>query len=216
MNFRKILATVAASALAVSLFAFPVNAADDYVIDATVKEGVTWADTVTPTTISGNGTYDVSIDTTSLGANNWGYFWLYSADKAPAGYDTATIKFNSFKVNGVDWPIVKGDVMPFLQRDDGRLGELPVFNVWNKDNSVADLTNTTPSGDLVSFLDADGNAMVVTSFDVNFTIDGVDGVFADGGAVTTTSSPATGNMPIALIGGAAIAALIGMVVSRKK
>ncbi|MDR0987032.1 MAG: hypothetical protein LBL98_05010 [Ruminococcus sp.] len=213
MKLRKILAIIAAGCLAISAMAIPTSAADDFTFIAGAKDGVTWADTNADVTISGNGDYTVTLDVSATGADSWGYFWLYGTDDAPAGYETATITMNSFKINGEEWALVKTE-KPLLT--NGKLGEIPIFNVWNKPKEMLDMTNTKASGQLYAFLDADGNAIVIDSFELSFTISGVDGEGAAPAGDGATASATTGNMPIALIGGAAIVMLGVAVISRKR
>ncbi|MDR0974681.1 MAG: hypothetical protein LBL80_03185 [Ruminococcus sp.] len=219
MKLKKILAIIAAGALAISALAIPTSAADDFTFIAGAKDGVTWADTNTDVTISGNGDYTVTLDVSATGADSWGYFWLTGSDEAPAGYENATITMNSFKINGTEWAFATTEA-PLLTK--GRIGEIPIFNVWNKTKEMLDMTNTKASGQLYAFLDADGKNIVIDSFELNFTISGVDGEGAVASADAApasdgeTTSATTGNMPIALIGGAAIVALGVAVVSRKR
>ncbi|MDR0903641.1 MAG: hypothetical protein LBM59_03310, partial [Ruminococcus sp.] len=163
--------------------------------------------------ISGNGDYTVTLDVSATGADSWGYFWLTGTDEAPAGYETATITMNSFKINGTQWPLAVTE-KPLLTM--GRIGEIPIFNVWNKPNEMLDMTNTKAVGQLYGFLDADGKNIVIDSFELNFTISGVDGEGAAPASDGATASASTGNMPVALIGGAAIALLSVAVISRKR
>jgi hypothetical protein len=81
---------------------------------------------------------------------------------------------------------------------------------------MLDMTNTKAVGQLYGFLDADGKNIVIDSFELSFTISGVDGEGAAPASDGATASASTGNMPIALIGGAAIALLGVAVISRKR
>jgi hypothetical protein len=213
MRLKKFLAILAAGAMAVSAMSFSASAADDFTFTAGAKDGVTWADTNTDVTISGNGDYTVTLDVSATGADSWGYFWLVGTDDAPAGYETATITMNSFKINGTEWALAKTEA-PLLTK--GRIGEIPIFNVWNKPNEMLDMTNTKAVGQLYGFLDADGKNIVIDNFELSFTISGVDGEGAAPASDGATTSATTGNTPIALIGGAAIALLGVAAISRKR
>lgn len=78
---------------------------------------------------------------------------------------------------------------------------------------MLDMSNVVASGQLYAFTDADGAKITIESFDLDFSIDGVGGVFSGDGASTSAS---TGNASVALIGGIAVVALAGALVSRKR
>jgi hypothetical protein len=218
MNFKKIVAAVAAAALALSAFAFSASAVDSYTVSAIVKEATTWNDTTTKIDVTGNGTYTVSVDVSATGADTFGYLWLMGYDKASDDYANATLTVDSVKFDGVEQTITN-PTYPFLMPKTAPImGEHPMFNVWNADDAPAiDLSGATKlDGTGYQFPGADGTPLKIGVFEVTFTISGVGEAApaADAGAATT--APATGNTPIAIIGGIAVAGLIGTVVSRKR
>jgi hypothetical protein len=205
---KKLLALIATAALALSVFTLPASAADDFTFTAAVKDGVTWVDTMQDVTLSGNGDYTVKFDVASIGSDQWGYFYMIDgAAAAPAGYEKATITMKSFKVNGAEIPFVTSS-KDLLK--DGKIGEIPVFNVWNIGKEMLDTSSMVMAGQLRSFTDADGNKIKVETFELTFTIDGVDGVFA------ATTAPSTGNTPLYALGAVCALAVIGAAVSRKR
>jgi LPXTG-motif cell wall-anchored protein len=208
MNFKKIIAAVAASALALSVMAFNVSAADEASVNVNAKDTVTWADTVVPVQLTGNGSYSATIEVAEP-ATGWGYLTINATEKAPEAYVGSTLTFDSLILNGeVEVPFANKS-LAFV--DDTGAFNVNAFNCWWTDGNNIDMNATTKEGDAYAFVDADGNKIPVTSMTLNFSVSGVGGA-----AAAETASPATGNAPVALIGGVAMLALVGAVVSRKR
>jgi LPXTG-motif cell wall-anchored protein len=224
MNFKKIVAAVAAAALALSVFAFPASAADPLTFTVQVV-GNSGAAVPQDVTIDGNGTYTVEF--TGLTDSPYQQFNTPAptggAVDAP-GYENAQITLDSLTING-DLEVAAGKSFPLLGTYNGGTDivvNFNFFNVWYEAGNLIDDTNYTSTGSAYNFLDADGNPVTVTSIAATFTISGVtdsaevaDAAPEDAAAPATTA-PATGNMPVALIGGVAVIALVGVVVSRKR
>jgi hypothetical protein len=227
MKFSKIIAAVAAAALAFSAMTFSASAAEPLTFSLEAQnagyapdEAYTWVVVSQDVTIEGNGTYEVVFDVSANHSDIWTKFNTPAMDTAPAEYETAVIRLNSLKVNDVDWPVIAGNESEFYAPVQGEKVPYVNFNFWNTwytEGNVIDTTNTEfITGTGYKFLDDTGAPILVESFTVNFTIDGVGGVTAAPASDGASTSASTGNMPIALIGGVAIVALTAAVVSRKR
>ncbi|MDR0943455.1 MAG: hypothetical protein LBM41_02880 [Ruminococcus sp.] len=231
MNFKKIVAAVAASALALSLFAVSASAADPvtFTLDAQnagYGEDYEWEVTSTPVTFEGNGEYTVDIDLSANPSDIWCKLNTPGNETAPAGWETATVEITSVKINDIDWPLVPNHAKnpgAFYAPVEGATEPFVNFNVWNvwyEPGNVIDMTNTKAvAGTGYSFLDDAGKRIVVEKMSVTFKVDGVDGVgltAADVEAANATTAPATGNVPVIAIGAVMALAVVGAVVSRKR
>jgi hypothetical protein len=213
MNFKKIVALIATAALAVSALAFPASAVDSYTVSLTVKDAVSWAETTTKFEVTGNGTYTASVDISALGADTFGYVWLNGFDKASDDYANATLTIDSVKFDGVEQTIAKPTSAFLNEKTAPIMGEHPIFNIWNEEKSALDLSNAVGLKDNgFQFPGPDGANLKIGVFEVTITVSGV----GEAAAAPATTAPATGNAPIAIIGGVAVAALIVTVVSRKR
>jgi hypothetical protein len=213
MNFKKIVAVVATAAMALSAFSFSASAADPTVVQIVTKDATSWQDTVAEVEVNGDGTYTGTVDLSAINPTILGYIWVYGVEDTPADYANATLTIDSVKINGTEWPLVTTSVALINPATAPVIGERTIMNVWNEPNNMLDMTNTSKSlGNGYSFLDADGAKIAVSSVEVTFTLSGVGAAAAP----AATTAPATGNTPIAIIGGIAVAGLIGTVVSRKR
>jgi hypothetical protein len=217
MNFKKILAAVAAGALALSLFSFSASAAEELTFTMNVRNDPSWVDHAQSITINGNGTYDYTVDLSDDPAVTWPNFNTPASESAPAEYAGSTITLESFKINGVEWPVAPDglNTREFVAAAEGSTNPTVNFNFWNTwytEGNMIDMTNAKFTPNLgYSFLDADGKAIEVTEFSFTFTIDGVGGEFAGG-----TASPSTGNVPVIALGAVMALAVAGAVISRKR
>jgi hypothetical protein len=221
MKLRKILAAVSAAALALSVMAFPVNAAEELTFTINARNTTTWTDIPQSVTVNGNGTYTATWDVSDNPSTQWCNFNTPATEPAPESYIGSTITLDSFKVNDMDWPVASADgknKTDFYAVAEGATEGTINFNFWNIWYEVGNMVDmsgakaTANSG--YTFLDADGNPIEVTKLEVTFTLDGVDGVFVAGDGATASAS--TGNAPVALIGGIAAVALAGALISRKR
>jgi hypothetical protein len=226
MNFKKIIAAVAATALTLSVFTITASAADaTFTLEAQnagYGEDYEWEVTPTTVTVQGNGEYTVDIDLSANPSDIWCKLNTPATETAPDEYKTATIEITGVKINDIDWPLdpnceknptafytpVEGATDPFINFN--------IWNVWYEAGNVVDMTNTKQvAGTGYSFLDDAGQRMVVEKVTVSFKIDGVGGVGLTADALAT-SSPATGNVPVIAIGAVCALAVVGAVVSRKR
>jgi LPXTG-motif cell wall-anchored protein len=225
MNFKKIVAAVAAAALALSTFAFSASAADPLTFPIQVV-GNSGAAVPQDVTINGNGTYTVEF--TDLADAPYQQFNTPAptgGEVVAPGYENAQITLDSILING-EIEVSAGKSFPLYGTYDtgtDLVVNFNFFNVWYEAGNLIDSANVEKYGNAYNFLDADGNPVTVTSMKATFTISGVtedaaevaDAAPEDAAAPATTA-PATGNMPVALIGGVAVLALAGVVVSRKR
>ncbi|MDR0987033.1 MAG: hypothetical protein LBL98_05015 [Ruminococcus sp.] len=211
MNFKKIIAAVAASALMLSTMAFSASAAADLGVRAMIQDAqVGWAVVNVDSTINGDGSYSVTIEPDAA-YNAWGKVAFEAVDGAVASdeYLGATVTFDSVVVNGdTELPLA---VSSYALCDDTGKVNINLLNVWyeqaggnNLDVSegVANLTPATS----VQFLDADGNPIEISSWTINYTISGVGG----------SASPSTGNVSVYVLGSVMALAVVGVVASRKR
>ncbi|MDR0903081.1 MAG: hypothetical protein LBM59_00425 [Ruminococcus sp.] len=207
MNFKKIIAAVAASAIMLSTMAFSASAAEPVSMIMYAKGDPSWVDVITTVDLNGDGDYSVTLDVSEDGSNEWGYFMADYTQSAPEEYKGATVTVKSFKINGVEYPLAKDSMT--LVGDDGTF-MFQIFNVWNEANNMLPAENLKMVGQLYGLLDADGNKIKVENFSCDFTVSGV------GGAAAATTAPATGNVPVIVLGSVMALAVIGAVASRKR
>ncbi|MDR0903640.1 MAG: hypothetical protein LBM59_03305 [Ruminococcus sp.] len=181
MNFKKLIAAVAAGAMALSLMAFPASAADALTFNMSAKDSTTWADTSVAVTIEGNGDYSATLDVSATGAAGWGYLYFLGTGAAPAGYEEAQIQFTKVIIGETEFPVTGG---PNGLLNNGKV-DTNVFNVWYTAGNIIDMTNSQAEGQVYAFLDADGNKITPASFTVEFTISGVAEAAAETEAAET-------------------------------
>jgi hypothetical protein len=211
MNFKKIIAAVAASALMLSTMAFSASAADPTGVRGSIQDAeVGWAVVSEDIEISGDGSYSITV-APDTAYTKWGKFVFEAVDgaAAPADYANATVTFDSIVVNG-DTELPLATTSYPLCDDTGKVN-INLLNVWyvpdlgyvlDTAEGVAKFTAQTDC----SFLDADGNAIPISTWTVNFTISGVGG----------TASASTGNASVYVIGSVMALAAVAVVASRKR
>jgi hypothetical protein len=215
MNFKKIVAAVAAAALALSTLAFSASAADSITFPVQVQ-GADGSNIQKEVTITDNGDYAITVD--GLSGSRFAMFNTPQLfDAAPAGFENATIALNSLTINGdIDWPVADTSAKPLYALYSDTPPEVVNFNFFNiyyEPGTIIDTTNCDVApGSGYRFLDADGAPIEVTSLTANVTIAGIGAAEAP----AATTAPATGNVPVGVIGLVAALALAGVVVSRKK
>jgi hypothetical protein len=235
MNFKKIVAVIATAAMALSAFAFPASAVDPLMVKFCAQDAeVGYAVFESQLELNGNGDYSVTI-TPDQAYKVWGKLTIEAVDTAAANipdYAGAVLNIKSIVVNGdTELPLsAAASAFPLSHADaEGKI-DTNFFNIWyeQQGGSPLDLSEgvakfSTGSSAYAQFLGADGAAMKISSWTINFTLSGVAG---DGAAAPAadapaadapaTTAPATGNAPIAIVGSIAVAALIVTVVSRKR
>jgi hypothetical protein len=276
MNFNKLIAAVAAGALALSVMAFPTSAAGELSINIVGKDASTWADTTQAFTVNGDGEYTATFDVSAAGTSGWGYVNLSSADAAP-DYANTTLTLTSFKVNDVEMPLNAANVTSDFAPDGGVVN-VTIFNVFNKNFDKIDVAACTKASvvdaQVYDFLDDAGAPIVVDTFTIGFTLaekpaeteaapaeteaaaveaaPAEDAAAVDAAApaeepeaveeaapaveeaapeateaapaeteaavaeVAVTDAPATGNVPVIVVGSVMALALAGAVISRKR
>jgi hypothetical protein len=207
MNFKKIVAAVAAGVLTLSTFAFSATAADPTTVTFYAKEDTTWADTPTTIDVTGDGDYSVTLDVSAVKSRTWGYFMADYTQAAPEEYRNAMVTVKSFKVNGdIEIPLAV-TTKNWVSTEDLSY-QLQLFNIWTQENNMVQADRLKEVGGMYALLDENGTAITVESFTVDFTISNY------GGAATT--APATGNTPVMVISAICALAVVGAVVSRKR
>ncbi|MDR0974682.1 MAG: hypothetical protein LBL80_03190 [Ruminococcus sp.] len=217
MNFKKIIAAVAASALMLSTMAFSASAADPltYKMQVVNINGVAVTQDVT---IEGNGTYSVEFtDLVDAPFQQFNTSAPTGDEVVPAAYANASITLDSVTINGdIDWPVAPDGANTFaLVSQYAGAGDPVVnynfFNIWYKEGNMVDDTNMEPNsgGNGYNFKDADGANITITSLAATFTISGVDGEGA-------TTAPATGNVSVYVLGSIMALAAVAVVASRKR
>jgi hypothetical protein len=218
MNFKKIIAAVAASALMLSTMAFSASAADATGLRGSIQDAqVGWTVVSEDMEIAGDGSYSLTV-APSEAYNTWGKFVFEAVDgeAAPAEYAGATITFDSIVVNG-DTELAIGNPSFALVDDTGKVN-VNLLNVWYEQAGGNILDTSEGAAKVVAatsaqFLDADGNPIDITTWTVNFTISGVGGAPAGDGA---TASAATGNTSVIVLGSVMALAAVAVVASRKR
>jgi hypothetical protein len=215
MNFKKIIAAVAAGALALSLFAVSASA-ESATLQGSIQDAeVGWAVVSEQVELNGDGDYTITIKP-DTGYTQWGKFTFEvpTGGSTPASYANAYVTFNSVTVNGDTKLPLDAAVYPLC--DENGAININLFNVWHVpalgyvlDTSEANAVWTANS--YAKFLDASGAPISITEWTVDFTIS-MDG--APAGAATT--SPSTGNVPVIALGAAMALAVAGAVISRKR
>ncbi|MCM1329381.1 MAG: hypothetical protein NC253_08050 [Ruminococcus sp.] len=241
MKIRKILAAVAATAVAVSTMAVTAFAGQDAsgLADGTAYLNLNTADWAefeadwTNAEVTGDGTYTVS--GTMAAPTDMGQFNALEIVNGETKFGTTyVVTVDSIKVNGVEIKVADG----FTCSADGGgvTTRVNLYNEWNSPDDGA----TNPNGDLDQRA-ADGDVMSksaqmtgsmdamagVETIEVTFTVSGIGGGAAaadetpadastDAAAETTTTAPATGNVPAAAVVSVMAVAGLAAVASKKR
>ena len=218
MNFKKILASVAAAAVAVTTMAVAsvsVAAADSETVKLYSQNTESWTLYESEALeIAADGDYTMTLD--AGGENN--YITLYIKDvnaaKAPEAFNNVTLTVNSIKVNGKALGLSKND---YEAVGDQGIFDVCFINGW---------AESFVYGNECPFDDADGGSFSygepVNTFEVNFTISGL-GSGSDAPAEEAPASDAgaeapaaTGNTPAAAAAVVMVAAGAAALVSKRK
>jgi hypothetical protein len=175
MNLKKIVAAVAAAAMALSVMAFSTSAADPVsaVFETCQGDAGGWAKPQVKFQITGNGTY--SFEATFANPNELtAYAKFGTLADLPAGYDEAKVVVDEVLVNGVAQPL--NDLEARTWDFDGLVmaGDDGGINAWNAWGTDASAITTDVAGDnSCTIVDADGNNIVIASVKVTITVSGV-------------------------------------------
>jgi hypothetical protein len=211
MNFKKIIAAVAASALMLSTMAFSASAAETTGLRASIQDAeLGWAVVSEDIELNGDGSYSVTV-APDQAYTRWGKFVFEIVDGAATSADYAgkTVTFDSIVVNG-DTELPLANATYPLCDDTGNIN-INLLNVWYVPTLGYVLDTSESAAKFVAqtdcqFLDADGNPIAISEWTVNFTI-------GDGAA---TASPTTGNVSVYVLGSAMALAAVAVVASRKR
>lgn len=201
MKLKKIIAAIAATAVAVSTMAVNAFAAEEYQAVLGFAD-TAWAaqDWEASTTVTGDGQYSVE-STLVAGAADFGVF-VIDITGMYAGNPNATAVLDKVEIDGTELSFDAAGIQYGDIEEKGNY-RIEIYNQYG-------LTKDNPP---VNTATAIGSSLKVT-----FTVSGLGGgeAAADTATETTTEAPATGNAPIAGI--AVVMALAGTaaVVSKKK
>lgn len=201
MKLKKIIAAIAATAVAVSTMAVNAFAAEEYQAVLGFAD-TAWAaqDWEASTTVTGDGQYSVE-STLVAGAADFGVF-VVDITGMYAGNPNATAVLDKVEVDGAE---ISFDAAGIQYGDIEEKGNyrIEIYNQYGLTKDNPPVNTATP---------------IASSVKVTFTVSGLGGgeAAADTATETTTDAPATGNAPIAGI--AVVMALAGTaaVVSKKK
>lgn len=231
MKLKKIIAAIAATAVAVSTMAVTAFAGQDPAgfADGTAFLNINDSNWGTPdgewtnVEITGDGTYTVAL--TGATAFTMGQFNALDIVNGETVFGREyTVTIDSIKINGVESKIEEGYT---CSADGGAITtRVNIFNEWNNPSEEVSadgyVDNRCADGDFMSKSARMVTAAIegITDIEVTFTVAGIGAGAAtdaaDTATETTTEAPATGNAPIAGI--AVVMALAGTaaVVSKKK
>ncbi len=222
MKLKKIIAAIAATAVAVSTMAVNAFAGQDPagLADGTAFLNINDTNWGTPdgewtnVEITGDGTYTVAL--TGATAFTMGQFNALDIVNGELVFGREyVVTIDSIKINGVESKIEEG----YTCSADGAAvtTRVNIFNEWNNPtedpSSDGYIDNRCADGDYMSKSARIVTAAIegITDMEVTFTVSGIGGGAADtttDAADTTTEAPATGNAPIAGI--AVVMALAGV------
>ena len=243
MKIKKILAAIAATAVAVSTMAVTAFAGQDEsaLADGTAFLNINksdWSDFAaeyTNVAVTGDGTYTVSM--TASEPVDMGQFNALEIVNGETLYgSTYVVTIDSVKINGEEKKIAEGWT---LSADGaGIKTRVNIYNEWNSPDAAGE-DQRAADGDIMSktamLISADDLAGV-TSLEVTFTVSGIGGGDASSEAsepettsdepapaanesapaAETTEAPATGNVPAAVMLSVMAVAGAAVVASRKR
>ncbi|MBQ5318314.1 MAG: hypothetical protein J6K17_04415 [Oscillospiraceae bacterium] len=199
MKLKKIIAAIAAAAVAVSTMAVNAFAAEEYQAVLGFAD-TAWAaqDWEAATTVTGDGQYTIE-STLVAGAVDFGVF-VVDITGMYAANPNATAVLDKVEVDGAE---ISFDAAGIQYGDIEEKGNyrIEIYNQYGLTKDNPPVNQATP---------------VSTSIKVTFTVSGLGGGAAEAAPEATTEAPATGNAPIAAM--AVVMALAGTaaVVSKKK
>lgn len=200
MKLKKIIAAIAAAAVAVSTMAVNAFAADEYqAVLGFADTAWTFQDWEASTTVTGDGQYTIE-STLVAGAADFGVFVVDITGMYAANPD-ATAVLDKVEIDGAELSFDAAGIQYGDIEEKGNY-RIEIYNQYG-------LTKDNPP---VNQATAIGSSLKVT-----FTVSGLGGAAAETTeAPATTDAPATGNAPIAAM--AAVMALAGTaaVVAKKK
>ena len=240
MNFKKIIASVAAAAVAVSTMAVSAFAAQnaDSFADGTAYLNINLSDwsefdaTWENAEITGDGTYTVSM--TGADGINIGQFNALEIKNGETVFNrTYTVTVDSIKINGVEQKI--GEGYTCSADGVGLTTRVNLYNEWNTPNEdVSDdgaVDCRAADGDVMSktarMIDASCLETATNDIEVTFTVAGTGAAAAadtaadtaettDAAETTETTSTATGNASAAAIAAVMAAAGVAAIAAKKR
>ena len=216
MKIKKIIAAVAATALAVSVMAFSASAQTFGTINISMAdeawatqywggeldaEGNTEIKSATNAEITGDGTYTASIEFNAPISGMT--FIAICSDIVTDTYPDMNVVIDSVKVNGSEIPVGAVNGAPLWKDDAGKM-RVNIYNGWS--------TETTDwATELTDYVNAE-------SIDVTFTVTGTGATTAETTPVadTTTTSTGTGNTTAGVIAAVMVVSVAGVVATRKR
>lgn len=240
MKIKKIVAAIAAAAVAVSTMAVSAFAAQntDSLADGTAYLNINLSDwsefdaTWENVEITGDGTYTVSM--TGADGINIGQFNALEIKNGETVFNrTYTVTVDSIKINGIEQKIGEG----YTCSADavGLTTRVNLYNEWNNPNEdVADdgaVDCRAADGDVMSktarMIDASCLEAATNDIEVTFTVAGTGAAAAadttadtaettDAAATTETTSTATGNASAAMIAAVMAAAGVAAIAAKKR
>ena len=240
MNFKKIIASVAAAAVAVSTMAVSAFAAQntDSLADGTAYLNINdsdWSEfdaTWENAEITGDGTYTVSM--TGADGINIGQFNALEIKNGETVFNrTYTVTVDSIKINGVEQKI--GEGYTCSADGVGLTTRVNLYNEWNtpsedvSDDGAVDCR--AADGDVMSktarMIDASCLETATNDIEVTFTVAGTGAAAAadttadtaettDAAETTETTSAATGNASAAMIAAVMAAAGVAAIAAKKR
>lgn len=243
MKIRKILAAVAATAVAVSAMAVNVFAAQDAsaLADGTAYLNLNkadWSDYEAEWTnaeVTGNGTYTVSAKMAE--ATDLGQFNALEIKNGETKFGTTyVVTVDSFKINGVEVKV--GDSYTCSADGAGVTTRVNLYNEWNNpDESATNKDTGTPDnraadGDIMSktarLVGSVDDLAGIETIEVTFTVSGIGdaAASADAGEAADAGTPAgdgntdsqkTGNVPaVAMVSVMALAGVAAVASKKRK